>query len=74
MEPEGLLQCSQDPTTGTYPEPYESISHYFFKIYSTISSLGLPTGLFPLYFLTKMLCVFLNYPMCAMYLCHNILD
>jgi len=27
MEPEGSLPCSQDPATGSYPEPYASSSH-----------------------------------------------
>jgi hypothetical protein len=27
MEPEGLSPCSQQPATGTYPEPDESSPH-----------------------------------------------
>jgi hypothetical protein len=27
MDPEGPLQCSQDPTTSPYPEPDVSNSH-----------------------------------------------
>jgi hypothetical protein len=39
MEPDGSLPCSQDPATGTFPEPIESSSHppfpsCFFKIHS----------------------------------------
>jgi hypothetical protein len=29
MEPEGLLLCSQEPTTGPCPEPDESSPHFF---------------------------------------------
>jgi hypothetical protein len=35
MEPEGLLSCSQEPATGSCPEPHKSCPHprtYFLKI------------------------------------------
>jgi hypothetical protein len=28
MEPEGLIPCSQEPSTTPYPEPYQSNPHY----------------------------------------------
>jgi len=28
MEPEGSLQCSEEPTTGPFAEPDESSSHF----------------------------------------------
>jgi hypothetical protein len=28
MEPEGSIHCSQEPSAGPYPEPYQSNSHH----------------------------------------------
>jgi hypothetical protein len=28
MEPEGSIPCSQEPSTGPYPQPYQSNPHY----------------------------------------------
>jgi hypothetical protein len=40
MEAEGLLQCSQDPTTGPYTSPLQAVHTlppYFPKIHSSIT-------------------------------------
>jgi hypothetical protein len=50
MEPEGSIPCSQEPTTGRYPEPDQSI-----LILPTHLRLGLPSGLFPSGFPTNTL-------------------
>jgi hypothetical protein len=41
MEPESSLPCSQEPSTGPYPEPDQSI-----LILNSHLRLGLPSGLF----------------------------
>ena len=50
MEPEGLLPYSQEPASCPYPEPDRSI-----LILSSHRRLGLPSGLYPLGFPTKVL-------------------
>jgi hypothetical protein len=66
MEPQGSLPCSQEPTTGPYPEPYQSNPHHpilrFILILSTNLHLGLPSGLFPSGFPTNILHAFLFSP------------
>ena len=36
MEPKGSLLYSQQPTTGSYPEPAESITHPSTEVHSNI--------------------------------------
>jgi hypothetical protein len=54
MEREGSLPCSQEPSTGPYPQPDRSSPYHpilsllgSILILSTHLRLGLPTGLFP---------------------------
>jgi hypothetical protein len=47
IEPEGLLPCSQEPSTGPYPEPDQSNPHHPILILSTHLHLGLPSGRLP---------------------------
>jgi hypothetical protein len=62
MEPEGSIPCSQEPSTGPHPEPYQSNPHH--PILSVLRSililfthlrLGLRSGLFPSSFPTNIL-------------------
>jgi hypothetical protein len=57
MEPEGSLPCSQEPSTGPYPEPDQSSPYHpilslvrSILMLSTYLHLGLPSGFFPLAF------------------------
>jgi hypothetical protein len=57
-EPEGSSPCSQEPSTGPYPEPDWPSPHHFLRsilILSTHLHLGLPSGLLPSGFLTNIL-------------------
>jgi hypothetical protein len=67
MEPEGSIPCSQEPSTGPYPEPYQSTpSHPIFLrsilILFTHLRLSIPSGLFPSGLPTNILYAFLFSP------------
>jgi hypothetical protein len=69
MEPEGMLLCSQDPATGSYPEEDEFSPHttphlYEINFNSILPSMTWsPKWYFPSYVSTKILRAFLSYPM-----------
>jgi hypothetical protein len=62
MEPKGSLTCSQHPSIGPYPEPYQSNPYHPILILSTHLHLGLPNGLFPSSFPTNTLYAFIFSP------------
>jgi hypothetical protein len=67
MKPVGSLPCSQEPSTNTYLNqinPVHTTPSYLSKIYFNIVHLrlGLPSGLFPSGFPTKILYEFIFSP------------
>jgi hypothetical protein len=70
MEPEGSIPCSQESSTGPYPEPYQSnplhpIPLRSILISSTHLRLGLPSDFFPSGMPTNILYAFLFSPIRA---------
>jgi hypothetical protein len=66
MEPEGSLLRSQEPTTGPYPEPdSSSLLLRSIPILFSHLCLGVPSGLFPAGYPTKILFTILISPMRA---------
>jgi hypothetical protein len=67
LDREVSLPCSQEPATGSYPEPFECSQHLDILIYVLILyfhlRLGLANSLFPWGFSTKILYVFFMSPM-----------
>jgi hypothetical protein len=57
MEPEGSLPCAHKPSTVSYPEPDQSSRYNL--ILSPLHRLGLPSGVFPFGFATKIVYIFL---------------
>jgi hypothetical protein len=78
MEAEGSLQCSQEPSTGLYPEPDKFSPHLYpisiryILIISFHLSLGLPSTLFLSGYPTKILYSLLFSPVGATCLAHLI--
>jgi hypothetical protein len=68
MEPEDSLPCSQEHSTGPYPEPDQSSTYQLILslrsilILSTDQRLGHPSGLFPSGFPTNILDAFIFSP------------
>jgi hypothetical protein len=80
MEPENVLPCSEEPTTGLYSEPAESsqypnsISLRSILILSSHLRVGLAAGLFPTGIPTRTPCTIFLFPMCVICPSNLIID
>jgi hypothetical protein len=75
MEPEGSLPCSQEPSTGPYPDPDQWSPIYLrsILILSNHLCLDIRSGLFPSGFPSKILYTFFSFSIRAKYPAHLIL-
>jgi hypothetical protein len=72
MEPHDSSPCSQEPSTGPYPDPFEFSPHlHTLLLFTTLFNITLPSipslasFLFSLGFPSKILWTFMIFPLCV---------